>query len=122
MSTMPLIEARGLRAGTRKIRLVGRDSAGRKGSATVKVRVQAVTPQFLSVDAPSKVSRRARSVKLKVQSSVPAKLKVGRTKVRLGRRAKTVKVRVKPGKSRLALTLVLKAGGKSATSLLYVKR
>jgi hypothetical protein len=116
------LDVRGLRAGVRTLRLRGRDAAGRLGSDTVRVKVKAVTPQLLSLKGPKKLGRKATKVRLRVAASVPATLKVRRQRFAVSREPKVIRVKVKPGKGRLGLTLVLRAGKKSARSVLFIPR
>ena len=56
-----LTSATGLRAGRRRLRVVVRDRFGTVGRASVVVRVRAVRPQLLGLQAPKRISARARS-------------------------------------------------------------
>lgn len=70
---------------------------------SMTVDVQAVPPLFLRLDAPARLSRRARSVRLRVASNVQARLTAGATRVTVERRTRSVRVRVRPGAAPLRL-------------------
>ncbi|HVL97262.1 MAG TPA: hypothetical protein VM266_15510 [Solirubrobacteraceae bacterium] len=100
----------GLPAGTRTIRLVARDRSGRKATARVKVKVLGDAPRFLRVDAPKTLAPSSKRLVLRVATTVPARLRIGRQTFRVSRRARRVRVKVKRGTAPLALTLALSAG------------
>lgn len=104
----------GLRAGSHRIRLVARDAAGRAGSDTLVVRVQAVRPLFLGLRV---VSRGARVVRLRVASSVPAVLRAGGRSFAVARRARVLRV---PTGGRTSLRLTLRAGKLATTQVVTV--
>ncbi len=112
----------GLTPGSHVIRLVARDRAGREGSAAVRVQVTAVRPFFVSLSAPRRLARGARSVRLKLATNVASVLRAGGRRYALSRRGRTVTVRVRPGRGTLALGLRLSAGRKAATKTLRIPR
>jgi hypothetical protein len=116
------ISVLGLPPGRRTIRLVARDRRGRKASARVRVRVIGAAPQFLDVRAPRKLSPRARRLRLRVAATIPARLRIGRQRYRVGRRLKKLTVRVKRGRSPLVLKLRLSSGRKGTVRKLLVPR
>ncbi len=114
--------ATGLTPGAHVIRLVARDRSGRDGSAKVRVRILAVRPFFTAVSVPARLSRRARSVRLKLATNVDAVLRAGGRRYALSRRTRAIVVRVTPGRRTLALGVRLSAGRKSATKTLRISR
>jgi DNA-binding beta-propeller fold protein YncE len=112
----------GLDRGRRAIRLVARDYAGRRSTASVAVRVTPVRPAFLRLDAPDRLSRRARKARLRVASTVAATLRVGRQRFRVGPGTRRVGVRVRPGRRQLRLTLRLRAGGRQTQTTVTIAR
>jgi hypothetical protein len=117
----------GLPAGRRRIRLTARDRFGRVRSASVVVRLTAARPLFLVLAGPTSVKRSARSVALKVSTSLPARLTVrggarGQQRFFVSRKKRTLHVRVLPGRKRLTLRLTLVAGGKSTPATVSVAR
>jgi len=122
LGTGPRISVSGLRPGSHTLRLVARDRSGRAGTASVKVRVLAVTPQFVSLSAPSTLSRTARTATVRVASSVAGTLELGKQRFDADRRNRRFKFRIKPGSKTLSLRLVLRSGGRSATATLTIPR
>jgi hypothetical protein len=116
------VSARGVRAGVRRIRLVARDRTGLAGTAAVTVRVQAVRPAFLLLRAPRRLTGRARRLTLRVASSVPAVLRAGGRRHRVGRRPRRVALRIRPGTRDLSLPLVLGSGRLRIRVVLHVPR
>ena len=88
----------------------------------------AVTPQLLALEAPERVRRGARRLTLRVQSSVPAKLRITGAGVRrasavdVSRTPRRVQVRLVPGRRALDLDVRLRAGGRSRSAELAVAR
>ena len=117
-----------LRAGTRSLRVVVRDGRGGETVVRQRVRVTAVTPQLLALKAPERVRRGARRLTLRVQSSVPAKLRITGAGVRragavdVSRTPRRVQVRLVPGRRALDLDVRLRAGGRSRSAELAVAR
>jgi hypothetical protein len=116
------VSVSGLAPGNRTITLAARDRAGHTGRASVRVKVRAAAPRFLVLAAPAKVAQTARSFKLKVASSLPGTLRIGKQQFAVGRASKTLKVKVKPGSTPLALTLRLKAYTRSIGQQLTIAR
>jgi hypothetical protein len=122
------IAVAGLRAGHDRIVLVGTDGAGRAGRASVTVVLRAARPLFLVLSAPKRVKRNAGVLKLKVSSSLDARLAV-RTSVHaraqrftVSRRPRTLAVHIPRSSKRLALGLSLSAGGLTRTVTVVVRR
>jgi hypothetical protein len=111
-----------LPAGTRVVRLVARDRAGRVGSASVGIRMQATTPLFLRLTAPARLSRRARTLRVRVASTVPATLRLGSQHHSVGPRPRGVRFRVRRGRSTLRLRFVLQAGRRASAQYVLVRR
>ena len=105
------ISVQGLPAGTRTIRLVATDARGRSATATQRIRVAAVRPQFLLFDAPETVRRTARSVSIRVASTVPATLRIAGRRFAVGRTPRRVTVPIGRGTRALALPVRLSAFG-----------
>jgi hypothetical protein len=100
-----------LAAGTRAVRLVAVDRAGRIGSRAVRVRVPGSTPYFLQLTAPKRLSRRARQVVLTVATTQAGTLRIGGRGFSVGRSPRRIRVGVAAGRSTLKLTLTLVASG-----------
>jgi hypothetical protein len=111
-----------LSAGTRSVRLVAVDRAGRAGTTTVRTRVRATTPFFLRLAAPARLSRSARAVTLTVAATQPSTLRVGGRRFRIGRGVRRIRVPVAPGRGTLRLGLVLAAGGKRSAHAVLIPR
>jgi hypothetical protein len=127
LGTGAQISVSGLPAGAHRISLVARDRAGRAATDSIVVGLRATRPLFLELQAPRRLGRKARSLRLTVSSSLGAKLVVrgaGRPAQRfaVGRHARRLSVRVVRGRKRLSLRLSLSAGGLTRTSLLTVPR
>lgn len=116
------IAVSGLAAGRRRLRLVARDARGRTRTAAVTVRLRAAQPTFLRLSAPRRVSGTARLLRLRVASSIPATLRVGRQRFAVGRRMRSIRLRIRRGRSPLALRLILRAGGKRAVRTVVIAR
>ncbi len=116
------VAALGLTPGRRTISLLARDRFGRTGRDSVVVVVTGARPIFLTLKAPGSVKRKARSVRLRVSSSLPARLQVGGQRFRVGRKAHAVTVKVARGAKALHLKLRLTSGGKSTTRTVVIPR
>lgn len=115
------ISLSGMRPGRHTITLAA--SASRKaGRDRLKLRVKAVKPAFLKLSAPDSISRKARKVKLKVASTVAAKLKIGKKHYRVGTRSKKITFPVKRGRRTLKLKLTLSVGKRSNTTVVEITR
>jgi hypothetical protein len=115
------LTVRSLGAGRHRITLKAVQS-GRTGRAHVRVKVRAVKPAFLRLHAPPKVSRRARSVRLRVASTVKATLRAGGERFHVSPRARRVDVPIDRGKRKLRLRLKLHAGGMTTRRVLKIPR
>lgn len=121
LGTGATLGVHGLPAGARSIRLVATDRFGRRATATVAIRVFASPPQFTVLRAPARMSRGARSVRLRVASAIPATLLVGPRSRSLDRTVRTIVVSV--GRRGTAVVrLRLHAAGKTSTRTLRIPR
>lgn len=111
-----------LAPGLRTLRLVARDQGGRAGTATVLLRVLPVTPRFLKVTPIGRLTRRSRTVKLRVQSTVAATLRSGNRLFAVDRKLRTVRIPVKPSGRPLVLVLRLKSGKLASAQTLTIAR
>jgi hypothetical protein len=110
-----------LRPGKHTIRLLARDG-DRTGQDSIRVRVSAVKPAFLVLQAPGSISRKARRVTIRAAASLPGTLSIGGRRFDIDRRTRRFRVPVRPGKSKLKLKLALKAGGGTTRAQLSVAR
>jgi hypothetical protein len=110
----------GLKPGRHKITLTAK-SGGSTGRASVVVTVTAAKPEFLELSA-APISATAKKVKLRVASTVAAKLKVGKKSFKVSSKASSVKVAVPKGKTTFALPVTLKAGGLETPATVVVAR
>lgn len=110
-----------LRAGLRRIRLVG-TANGSSAARVLTLRVRAVRAGFLTLAA-LRTTRRARQVRLRVASTAAATLRVGGRRFSVGPRASIVSVRIRPGASTLSLRLELRTpAGPTRTTLRVIRR
>ena len=103
----------GLKPGLRTLTLYARDRTGRRGKASVKVRVRGVKPRFLALGM-ADVAQGQRSFLLQVSSSLPATLRIGKQRFHVDRKVRTVSVKIKPN-GPVSLKLKLTAYGRSST-------
>jgi hypothetical protein len=128
LGTGTQISATGLRPGRDRIVLAARDRFGRVSRASVLVTVPAARPLFLILSAPKRVKRSARSLRLKVESSLSAQLAVRASahgkpqRFAVYRRVRKLRVRIHKGSKRLKLRLSLTAGRLTRTVSLSVRR
>jgi hypothetical protein len=121
------ISPAGLPAGRHRVQLVARDRHGRTGRASVVVTLSGARPLFLTFSGPTAVRRNARSLRLRVASSLEATLVVsGRgvrpQRFRADRTVRRVTVRIPRGRRSLALRVSLKAGRQTSRTELVVAR
>jgi hypothetical protein len=122
LGTGTQVTATGLAPGRRTITLEAKDSRGRLGRRSVVVRIGAVSPLFSTLTVPPSISRRARSVSVRVASTVPATLSAAGRRFPVGLRARKVTLPVKPGRGTLSLVLTLTSGGKSTRTTRAIVR
>ena len=116
------ISAPGLPAGQRRIVLEARDRNGRVGRTSIPVTVLAVAPRVISLSRPARLGSTARFVNLRLATSIPARLRIGTQSFPVGRRAKSVRVRVRPGSADLFLRLNLRTGRRLTVAIVRVPR
>ena len=121
------ISAAGLPAGTHRLELVARDSAGRTSRASVMVVLTAARPLFLTLSAPRVVKRTARSLRLRIASSQPGNLVVRAVGLRtqrfaVSRKARRLTLRIPRSAKPLNLRLSLTSGTGSSSTRLLVTR
>ncbi len=122
LATGARVSLLGLPAGRPTLRVVARDRRGRETTASVRLRVQPVKPFFLAVKAPKRVTRRARSVRVRVASTVAAVLRGAGKPVAVNRKVRAVTVRVRPGSKPLKLRLSLRSGRLRTNATLTIAR
>ncbi len=108
--------------GARRVTLIARDRYGRTGRATVGVRIRAAAPVLLRVSGPRRLSRRARRVTIVLAAAPDAVAAIGRQRFRVGRRARRLGVKVRPGRSPLVLRVKVTSGGRSVSRTLRIPR
>ena len=116
------VHVHALPAGTKRLRLVAKDSSGRTREAVARVGLISVRPIFLEFKAPTRVKKSARSVKLRLASSLPAVFKIAGKRHSLDRKARTITVKVKPASKDLSVPYTLTSGGKTTRGTLKAKR
>jgi len=116
------LSAARLPAGTTRITLRARDRLGRTARASVRVRVLAATPHLLSLKAPASVARGARSVALRVATTIPATLSIAGRRYAVGRSARRLRVALRPGRGDARLRLRISAGGRTSAATLVIPR
>ncbi len=99
-----------LPAGHHEITLTVRDHTGRTATASVRVTITPAPPVVTSLGVPNRVSRGARSFTLRIASLAPATLTIGRARTIIGRKARTVRVPITPGRKAITLVLALRSG------------
>ncbi len=122
VGTGAMASVTGLAPGRVTIRLQARDRHGRIGSAQVVVRVTGVRPFFTTLTAPSSLSRRARSVRIRVATNIAATLQFGKRRFAVSPRARNVTLSIKRGSGTLRLTLKLSEHRQSASQTLALAR
>ena len=111
-----------LPAGRRTLRLTGRDSWGRTGTASVPVRVLPVAPQFVELERPQSISHKSRRVRMRIITNVSATLRIGGRPFHVSRRPRTISVRIRPGRQALRLHAVLTSGGRRSAATVVIAR
>jgi hypothetical protein len=112
----------GLLPGLRRIRLVARDRAGRIGVAVVSIHIQPVRPRFILLRVPTRMRSGARSLTLRVSTTVPAILATRHARYRVSRHVRALRVRVPRGNGTLRLVLTLRAGRLRSFAILTIAR
>jgi len=111
-----------LPAGTRRVTLTATDRNGRRARATVAVRTKAARPYFLRLRVAGRAPRSGGTVAVVVASTQPGTVRAGGRTTRVGVRPRTIRVRVRAGRAPARVTVTLRAGGRSTTSTLLVRR
>jgi hypothetical protein len=96
--------------GRHTVTLTAHDRRGRAQSASVNVTVLAAPPVLILLKAPGHISAKARSATLRLATAATATLTIGRFHSVVGRRARTVRIQVEPGRNPLKLVLTLRSG------------
>ncbi len=104
LGTGESITVKGLAPGRHRITLSVTRS-GVTGQATRTVTVRGVKPAFLVLEAPAQIARGARSVRLRVASTVDATLSAGGKRATVTPKATGVTLPIKAGATTLTLTL-----------------
>jgi hypothetical protein len=107
--------------GRSRIRLVATDAGG-SASASVTVTVTKVSLRSFKLRIPSRVSPRSKTLTLMASSAASATLKIGGKSYKLGRKPKTLKLRIKLGRTSLLLELVATIDGHSTPFAVVVSR
>ena len=113
-----------LAAGRVTLRLVARDPRGRRAVATRRIRVAPPRLRLETLTAPRRVKRGARTIALRVKTSIAATLRAGGRRHRVGPRARRIVVRLprRPAVGLLRVPVTLRArGGRIATELTVVR-
>ena len=110
----------------RRLTLTATDYHGRRGSASVSLLIKRPKPLFLELSA-SRTRPVAHVLRLRVASSVPARLRIGGkgvtpTSTSLGSRTRRLRVPIAPGRHALRLHARLAAHGKATDAVLVVTR
>jgi hypothetical protein len=127
LGTGTRISRMGLRPGRHRIRLVARDKYGRVGHDSVKVKLTPARPIFITLKAPKRLKRRKHALRMRVASSLDARLVVKGKRLRrqhfaVSRKERKVRVRVPRGRKTLQLRLKLKTGKRASVRKLSVRR
>jgi hypothetical protein len=122
LGTGTSIAAGPLPPGTNRIRLVARDSHGRTAQALVTVEVQPVVLPFLKLGIPHRVSRRARTLAITANSSVPASLTIAGKTVSVRSGASRLNVRIPASSRPLLLRCSVVAAGRNTPFAVAVAR
>jgi hypothetical protein len=109
LGTGEMLVSRTLPAGTHTITLTAR-AGGRTASATAGVTVTPTPPVVTALRAPRRISARARSLTFSLASLTPATLFVGHVRTVIGRRQRSIRVTIRPGRSVLYLAVTLRSG------------
>ena len=104
-----LVTASGLVAGKTTIRLVATDSLGCSSQAVVPLRVDPIIARYLVFEAPLRVSRNARSIRIVVASTVPATFTIAGRRFAVGPNPRALTVGIRPGRTVLRLACSLRS-------------
>ena len=108
-----------LPAGHYRLRLVVRDSRGRTATAVRRLRVTPVPLSVTELEAPARVKPGARTVAVKLGTTVPATVRAGGRSLRAGKKTRTLRLALpsRPKTGLVKLPVTIRAGAPS--SLLF---
>jgi hypothetical protein len=112
----------GLAPGRRAITLRAVDRLGRPATARVSVQVLRARPGFLMLAIPHSLAARARKLRLRVRTSIPATLSIGRARFAVSRTTLTLTLHVARSRRPLVLTLKLSAWGAKTSQQVIIQR
>lgn len=113
----------GLRPGLHVVSVTASDGRGGKATRRVRVRVRPAAPAFLGLRVPAKVGRKARFIRVRTGSSLPAVLRAGRHSFkRVGRRPRSFRIPIARGRAPIALKLTLVAGRQRSSVTRIISR
>jgi hypothetical protein len=122
LGTGAQVTAVGLAPGRRTITLEAVDTRGRSARRGVSVLVTAVRPLFSVLGVPAFVRSTARTLALRVATTVPATLTAAGRRTPVGPVPRRVVVPVRPGRAALRLELTLRSGTKVTKVVRIVHR
>ena len=115
------ILATGLKPGRHKLTLSAA-AGGQTGRASVVVKVTKVQPAFLALEAPPSIAANAKSVKLRVATTVASTLTIGRKRFQVGPKPKRITVPVSVKQNPVQLLLKLKSAGLTTEQAITIPR
>ena len=116
------LTARGVPLGARSIRLVATDSLGRTATASVPLRVAAMRPELVTLEAPSSVTAKVEALRLRVATTAPATLRIGGREFATGRTPRRITVPIAGRGPTIRLGYTLAAHGKVVRGRVEVRR
>jgi hypothetical protein len=99
-----------LPAGRHRLTLTARDRFGRVATTAMAVTITPAAPVVTRLTIPRRVSRRARSVTIRIATLTPVTVTVGRRGVVIGRALTALRLPVRPGRKAVRIVLVLRSG------------
>jgi hypothetical protein len=112
----------GMHPGNTTIRLVATDTHGRSAQATIPLRVSAVAARYLLFDAPLLVSARARTIRFRVASTMPATFTIAGRHYKVAAKPRTITIPIRRGRSPLVLRCSLRSRGGVVNGMYVVLR
>ena len=116
------LNTRALPVGARSIRLVATDALGRSAEARVALRVTAVRPAFITLEAPATVARTAKSVRVRVATTASATLRIGGRRYATGRTPRRITLSIAGRGQTIRLPYTLTANGRVTSGRLEIRR
>jgi hypothetical protein len=104
----------------KSIRLVATDARHRSSQAVLALKVIAAPPAFLVARAPTHIKATATRVRIVVASTVPSVFTIAGARHRVGRKPRTITIRIRRGQRALRLKYSLRAVGGGAIRGTYV--